>query len=89
MLGAAPAIGSFIGVVIRRLPDGRSIVWARSECEACGAPLAPRDLVPLISWVLARGRCRHCGQLLGWFYPGVEIAALAEGARIASGRLWG
>lgn len=72
----APFIGSFLGVVIRRLPEGRPIVWARSACEGCGAPLTPRDLVPLLSWVLSRGRCRRCGRALGWFYPAVELAAL-------------
>jgi leader peptidase (prepilin peptidase)/N-methyltransferase len=74
---AAPFIGSFLGVVIRRLPEGRPIAWGHSVCEGCGAALAPRDLVPLVSWLLARGRCRHCGVPLGWFYPGVELAALA------------
>lgn len=76
LLIAAPAIGSFIGVVIRRLPYGHPIIWSRSKCEGCGTVLSPRDLLPLISWVIARGRCRHCGCPLGWFYPGVEIAAL-------------
>ena len=76
LLIVAPAIGSFLGVVIRRLPEGQPILWARSRCEGCGAILTPRDLVPLISWVLAGRRCRHCGDRIGWFYPGVEIAAL-------------
>ena len=76
LLIVAPFIGSFLGVVIRRLPEGRPIVWGRSQCETCRAALAPRDLVPLVSWALTRGRCRHCGQPLGWFYPGVESAAL-------------
>jgi leader peptidase (prepilin peptidase)/N-methyltransferase len=80
LLAVAPVIGSFLGVVVRRLPDGRAILWARSHCEACGARLAPRDLVPLVSWLLARGRCRHCGQPLGWFYPGIELAALLVAA---------
>ncbi|TMJ61814.1 MAG: prepilin peptidase [Alphaproteobacteria bacterium] len=71
-------IGSFLGTVIRRLPEGRPIMMsARSACEACGARLAPRDLVPLVSWLAARGRCRYCGVALGWFYPGVELGALA------------
>ena len=74
---AAPVVGSFLGVLIRRLPEGRPIVWARSACESCGAALRPGDLVPLVSWALARGRCRHCGRPLGWFYPAVELAALA------------
>ncbi len=76
MLVAAPVIGSFIGVLIRRLPEGRPIAWSRSKCEGCGVAITPRDLVPLIGWLLARGRCRHCGYPLGWFYPAVEIAAL-------------
>jgi leader peptidase (prepilin peptidase)/N-methyltransferase len=76
LLTAAPVIGSFLGVVVRRLPDGGAIVWSRSRCEACGVVLAPRDLVPLVSWLAARGRCRRCGHRLGWFYPGIEMAAL-------------
>jgi leader peptidase (prepilin peptidase) / N-methyltransferase len=76
LLIATPFIGSFIGVVIRRLPDEKPIAWSRSACEGCGAVLTPRDLLPLVSWVLARGRCRRCGYRLGWFYPGVETAAL-------------
>jgi leader peptidase (prepilin peptidase)/N-methyltransferase len=73
----APFIGSFLGALIRRLPEGRPIVWSRSACEGCGAVLRASELVPLVSWVLARGRCRRCGRALGWFYPGVELAALA------------
>jgi leader peptidase (prepilin peptidase) / N-methyltransferase len=77
LIAAAPIVGSFLGVVVRRLPDGRPIVWARSCCEACGAVLQPRDLVPLVSWVAAQGRCRHCGRPLGWFYPAIELGAVA------------
>jgi leader peptidase (prepilin peptidase) / N-methyltransferase len=73
----APVIGSFLGMLIRRLPEGRPVVRSRSCCEHCGTPLVPRDLVPLLSWVVARGRCRRCSARLGWFYPGVELAALA------------
>jgi leader peptidase (prepilin peptidase) / N-methyltransferase len=71
----APFIGSFLGVLVRRLPEGRPPFWARSRCDACGGVLAVRDLVPLWSWMAARGRCRLCGQKLGWFYPGIELAA--------------
>jgi leader peptidase (prepilin peptidase) / N-methyltransferase len=80
LLVAAPFIGSFLGVVIRRLPEGRPLAGGRSICEHCGAALAPRDLVPLFSWVALRGRCRRCGAVLGWFYPAVELAALAVAA---------
>jgi leader peptidase (prepilin peptidase) / N-methyltransferase len=76
LLAAAPMIGSFIGVVIRRLPETAAIVWDRSRCEHCHAVLAPRDLVPLLSWFVARGRCRRCGATLDWFYPAVELAAV-------------
>jgi len=74
---AAPFIGSFLGVVIRRLPGERPIVAGHSACDHCGARLGPRDLVPLASWLWNRGKCRHCGAELGFFYPGVELAALA------------
>lgn len=74
---ASPFIGSFLGVVIRRLPDGVPLASGRSRCEECGTRLGARDLVPLFSWLLSRGRCRYCGAALGSFYPAVELAALA------------
>jgi leader peptidase (prepilin peptidase)/N-methyltransferase len=77
MVLAAPFIGSFLGVLVRRLPEGRPIAWARSRCEGCGAVLASRDLVPLLSWLATRGRCRFCARPLGWFYPAIELAAVA------------
>ena len=76
-VAVSPFVGSFLGVLIRRLPEGRPIVWSRSRCEYCAAALGPRDLVPLAGWVAQRGRCRFCGARLGWFYPGIELAALA------------
>ncbi len=76
LIATAPLFGSFVGVVIDRLPAGRGLVWPRSHCGACGTVLGARDLVPLASWFAGRGRCRHCGAWLGWFYPGVELAAL-------------
>ena len=75
-LAAAPFIGSFLGVLVRRLPEERPLAWERSRCEHCGKALTARDLVPLVSWLAARGRCRFCSQPLGWFYPGIELAAL-------------
>jgi leader peptidase (prepilin peptidase) / N-methyltransferase len=77
LLVAAPFIGSFLGVIVQRLPDGTPIAWARSRCDRCGAPLKPCDLLPIVSWLAARGRCRYCGHYLGWFYPGIELAAVA------------
>jgi leader peptidase (prepilin peptidase)/N-methyltransferase len=73
----APFVGSFLGVIVRRLPEGRPIGWVRSRCERCGAVLRVRDLVPLYSWLAAGGRCRYCGHPLGWFYPGIELSAVA------------
>jgi leader peptidase (prepilin peptidase) / N-methyltransferase len=72
----APFVGSFLGVLIIRLPTGEPVVWGRSACPHCGKRLGPRDLLPLVSWTLNRGRCRHCGARLDWLYPAVELAAL-------------
>ncbi len=76
IIAVAPFIGSFLGLLIRRLPQERPIAWSRSRCDHCGATLGLGDLVPLLSWIAARGRCRHCHESLGWFYPAVEIAAV-------------
>jgi leader peptidase (prepilin peptidase)/N-methyltransferase len=73
----APFIGSFLGLLIRRLPEGSPITRGRSRCDACGATLRVRDLVPILSWLIAGARCRYCNQPLGWFYPGVELVAVA------------
>ena len=76
----APFIGSFLGLVVERLPEGGSVVLGRSACRHCGEPLGARDLVPLLSWLSRRGRC-GCGKIsLGAFYPGIELAALAVAA---------
>ena len=88
----APFIGSFLGVLVTRLPVGEPVALSRSRCPACRRTLAVRDLIPLLSWLVARGRCRHCGASLGWFYPAIEIAALGIAAwagTVASGpALW-
>ena len=73
----APFIGSFLGTLILRLPTERPVVFDRSRCEACETTLTWRDLVPLFSWLISRGRCRHCGARVGAFYPLIELAALA------------
>lgn len=73
----APFVGSFLGVVVERLPEARPIWLARSRCDHCGAPLGARDLIPVLSWLARRGRC-GCGKVrLSAFYPGIELAALA------------
>lgn len=76
ILVASAFIGSFLGVVIRRLPADRPIILGRSTCEACRHGLAPIDLVPLASWLILSGRCRHCGARIGRFAPIVELAAM-------------
>ncbi len=77
LVAVAPFVGSFAGVVIDRLPEAEGPTGPRSQCAHCGTALTARDLVPLASWLMSRGRCRHCGAWLGWFYPAVEVAALA------------
>lgn len=81
---AAPFIGSFLGVLVLRLPEGLPVGLTRSACPHCGRQLGARDLVPLFSWLLSRGRCRYCAASLGLFYPGIEIAALAVALWAAS-----
>ncbi|MBA3843776.1 MAG: prepilin peptidase [Actinobacteria bacterium] len=68
------AVGSFSNVVVVRVPLGRSIVRPGSGCMACARPLAWYDNVPLLSYVLLRGRCRHCGARVSARYPIVEAA---------------
>ena len=72
----APFVGSFIGVLILRLPAGAPVAFDRSRCPACGRTLAIIDLLPLVSWLMLRGRCRSCGASLGLFYPMIELAAV-------------
>jgi leader peptidase (prepilin peptidase)/N-methyltransferase len=73
----APVIGSFVGVVVRRLPQHEDFLFGRSVCPACGARLRARDMVPLVSWLWLRGRCRRCRAPIPLFYPVVELGALA------------
>lgn len=76
LLLGAPCVGSFLGVVALRFGGEASVVRGRSACPHCGERLTWRDLIPLVSWVIARRRCRTCAARLSWFYPAVEIAAL-------------
>jgi leader peptidase (prepilin peptidase) / N-methyltransferase len=73
----SPFVGSFLGTLALRLPEGQSVVFGRSECGECRTRLAPLELVPLISWAAQRGRCVHCGVRVSIFYPVIELAALA------------
>jgi leader peptidase (prepilin peptidase)/N-methyltransferase len=67
------AVGSFLNVVAARLPERRSIMLPRSACGACGTPIAWYDNVPLVSYILLRGRCRACASRIGLIYPAVEL----------------
>ena len=58
LLGAV--IGSFLAAIVVRWPQGRSVLHGRSQCDHCGRTLAAVDLVPLVSHIIARGRCRYC-----------------------------
>jgi leader peptidase (prepilin peptidase) / N-methyltransferase len=71
------AFGSFLNVCIARLPCHQSIVRPRSRCPRCGAPIRALDNLPILSWILLRGRCRHCHQPIAWRYPAVELATAA------------
>jgi len=80
LIAAAPVIffvglcvGSFLNVVIARVPAGRSIVSPRSACPRCATPIAWYDNIPLLSFVLLRARCRKCKEPISWRYPVVEL----------------
>ena len=81
------AVGSFLNVVAARLPERRSIVFPGSACGACATPIAWYDNVPVVSYLLLRGRCRSCGTRIGVIYPAVELttAALLAGCLLAFG----
>ena len=66
--------GSFINVVAYRVPLGRSVVRPPSACPSCDSSIRPRDNIPVISWIILRGRCRDCGAPIPGRYPVVEAA---------------
>src|ERR1700749_1919714 len=73
---ASPFIGSFLGVLVTRLPEGRSVVGVRSACDHCGHALGPADLIPIASWLALRGRCRYCDAKITVLPLFMEVAAL-------------
>ena len=83
--GAAAGLvaGSFIGVIGERWPRGEQVVRGRSHCDSCGRTLGPLELVPLVSWLAQRGRCRGCGAAIPVALPIVELGAAAIGALVA------
>ena len=74
-------IGSFLNVVAYRLPRGESLLWPASHCPGCEQPIKPYDNVPVLSWLLLRGKCRGCGEQISPRYPAIELlTAVAFGA---------
>src|SRR4051794_38458950 len=81
------AVGSFLNVVIHRVPRGESVVSPPSSCPSCGARIRPCHNVPVLGWLLLRGRCADCGVRISARYPLVELATavvfVALAARLA------
>jgi leader peptidase (prepilin peptidase)/N-methyltransferase len=77
-------VGSFLNVVIARVPEGRSVVTPRSACPACGTPIAPSQNVPVVSWLLLRGRAACCGVPISRRYPLVELLTAAAFAAVTA-----
>ena len=88
-LALAPglAVGSFLNVVAARVPLRRSLVRPGSACMSCSNPIAWHDNIPIVSYLLLRGRCRHCAAPIGLVYPAVELASalLVAGCVLAFG----
>ena len=84
VLGAV--IGSFLNVVIYRLPRRESLSRPRSRCPGCEAPIAPYDNVPVLSWLVLRGRCRRCGERISPRYPAIELITAAGFAAVVAAR---
>jgi leader peptidase (prepilin peptidase)/N-methyltransferase len=82
-------VGSFLNVVIGRVPVGESVVRPRSRCPRCQTEIAGRDNVPVVSWLVLRGRCRHCHERISVVYPVVELGTavlfVAAGVRFGAG----
>jgi leader peptidase (prepilin peptidase)/N-methyltransferase len=72
LVGAA--VGSFINVCVYRWPEGESVIRPRSRCPSCGTEISWYDNIPVLGWLLLRGRCRNCGEGISIQYPAVELA---------------
>ena len=83
-------IGSFLNVVIWRVPRNESLVSPPSHCPRCGTPIKPYDNIPVVSWLLLRGRCRNCREPISARYPLVELATglLFAGLAVRIGPDW-
>lgn len=78
LLGAV--VGSFLATLVLRWPQGRSVLTGRSRCDGCARTLGPVELVPLIGFLLLRGRCRTCGAAIDPRHPAIELTAALIGA---------
>ena len=87
VLGAV--VGSFLNVVVYRLPRRESLLSPPSRCIACGTPVKPYDNVPVLSWLWLRGRCRACDAAISPRYPLVEAATGSPDSMSASASLSG
>ncbi|TAN28305.1 MAG: prepilin peptidase [Actinomycetota bacterium] len=83
-------VGSFLNVVIYRVPLHQSVVSPRSQCVACGVQILDRDNIPIVSWLVLKGRCRNCHSLISKRYPLVELTAgvVFAGAAARIGLKW-
>lgn len=77
-------IGSFLNVVVWRVPRGQSVSRPPSACPRCGHAIRPRDNVPVLSWLLLRGRCRDCGEPIAVRYPLVEVGTAVAFGLVAA-----
>jgi leader peptidase (prepilin peptidase) / N-methyltransferase len=77
-------IGSFLNVVAYRVPVGESLVSPGSHCPSCDAPVRPWDNIPVVSWLMLRGKCRHCGVRISSRYPIVELLTAAAFAAVVA-----
>ncbi len=80
----APFVGSFLGLVAVRLPGGQPVVAGRSKCPSCHVTLRILDLIPVVGWLVLRGRCHACAARISRLYPAIELAALAVAAWAAT-----
>ena len=76
-------VGSFLNVVVHRMPRGESIVWPGSRCPASSRPIRAYENIPLVSYLLLRGRCRGCGASISLRYPALELLTAIHYATIA------
>ncbi|BCX11583.1 MAG: type 4 prepilin-like proteins leader peptide-processing enzyme [Thermosynechococcus sp.] len=73
VFGLGAAVGSFLNVVIYRVPRGRSLLYPPSRCPICLTTLKPWDNIPILGWLFLRGQCRYCHAPIAWRYPAIEL----------------